>query len=614
MEIINYRTVKVYTFLELKDVLEGSNGFEYIYIVNNIVIEGNVVINKKKVIIDGIYNNIRYKLSGMNSCEDSDTFVVDSGDKEIEFRNVDVVYTNTYGLVNVIEKNKIYNVLVIFNNVYFMGTKLVINPYGSVKITDCIIKMMEINSVLPQEVCYIKNVIIGGSSNITCENCSGPVFLFRSDTIGPSIIFLCKCNVVITSDTNAFMNGSNRVNFTLLHDSYVNIITCNGFAGYTIHGANNVLIEQRAKLVFIENDHKRIPMWSVFGSFTMKKDSSLEVINSYNKTPSDNYNIHFKGQRCKLILDDPKCVKFYTKNANVLYSNNEMEFEIKCSRFNFWINAKDIDVAGDINDLPDYYWFKDDGLFEVAGTISSGDTVVLSHNLIDGVGCDISNFSFQSKKCFSIGNNFINVHPINDSINKICGHTISNGSVIIKFNDVKDIVYSDSSGYFEYNCSSIISDGTDVEIISNDPNGFIFGSRIVNSPYAGELSIMEISEVFDFSLIPLESSIFPRNKSFIIKVIDSRVVKDSWSLVAYLLEDFSSQLGFCLNDALIFKKFDNEIVILSNEEKVIYNSSDGGDVNVIEWSNDRGLLLDLSNSYMEINEEYFASIVFKLRG
>lgn len=617
MEIIDSKTVKIYTSLELKEILENDNTYEYIYIANNITLQEPITINqnKTKITINGTYDNIKYKLTGMNSNESTDTIIINSNNKEINFKNIQIEYTNTYGLIYVQENKTNKNVILIYDNVNFTGTKLALNTYGTTKIIDSTIKMEETNTIIPQEVCKSHNIIIGGTTNITSTNASGPVFSFRSDTIGPSLIFLCRSNVTITSDNNALMNGTSRLNFTILHDTFVNIITCNGFAAYTIHGANNVLIEERASLLFIENNHKRIPMWSIFGNFTMKKDSSLEVINSYASTPSDNYNIHFKGQNQSLILEDPKSVKFYTKNANVIYTNNEISFQIKCSRFNLWNNAKALAEAGDINDLPDYFWYKEKSLLEISGKITSTTTNIEKHNLTEfelSNLSDISNFSFQNKKVFSIGNNLINVHPINNTLKKISGHSVSNSSVIIKYNDISEIIYSDTNGLFEYDYVDDILDDTKIEITTNDPNGFIYGTRIIKSPYEGELSLMDSTNVFEFNLVPIESYIFPKNKSLIIKVVDSRVNKTNWKILASIEKNFTSQLGYIVENALVFKKFNDEIITLSINPQIVYTKTGSDEVTIIEWSVEKGPLLDLTNKYLEVNEEYFTCINFKL--
>lgn len=51
-------------------------------------------------------------------------------------------------------------------------------------------------------------------------------------------------------------------------------------------------------LYLLKKKHRTIPMWGIFGTLTGKEDSELQLINLYNNTPSDNYNIHFKGTDC----------------------------------------------------------------------------------------------------------------------------------------------------------------------------------------------------------------------------------------------------------------------------------------------------------------------------
>lgn len=94
------------------------------------------------------------------------------------------------------------------------------------------------------------------------------------------------------------MSGTNKLNFTILHDTKVHLMTGNGFSSVSNYGANNVLIDERDSSIFIEKKYRTIPMWGIFGTLTVKEDSELQLINLYNNTPSDNYNIHFKGTDC----------------------------------------------------------------------------------------------------------------------------------------------------------------------------------------------------------------------------------------------------------------------------------------------------------------------------
>ena len=613
MKIINNKKIVINTSDELKEILENDNSYEYIYLENDITLTSGINNNKEKVIIDGTYNNIRSKLTGIISTSLDDTIVMNSKNS-IEIRNIDIEYTNTYGVVysNV-------NAIIIFKNVNFNGTQLSYNPYGSTKIEDSIINIKTMNEVAGEEVCESDRVIIGGKTNIS-SNATKPLFTFKNNTTSPSVIFLCRSDIIISNETGAFMNGTNKLNFTILHDTSVSMVTGNGFAEYTVCGANNVLIEERAKLSFIENKHQRIPMWSIFGNLTVKEGASLEVINSYESTPSDNYNIHFKGSSCNFILDNPASVVFYTKNANVIYTNEPLNFSFKCSRLNFWSSASSFATAGGIDNLPDYFWYKENDLMVLEGILTSSLTSITKMNLTNAELSklsDIGNFSFLSRKQFSIGTNIFNVHPINNTTKKISGHAISFCDVLIKYSSISTIVQADENGLFEYSFSSDIPDNTEVEITANLPGSFLYGTRRISTPYNGELSFIGLTSFFVFSLNPISinPTILPKSKDLIIKVVDSRLTSTDWKLYASINKPATSQMGYVLNDALIFKKLDDEIVVLNENLQLVFNgTSRVGDIELLDitFSREKGPLLDLSNNALEINEEYFSSINFKL--
>lgn len=620
MEIIDSQSVKIFTSQDLKEALENDNGYLNIYLANDITLESGITLNsnKEKIIIDGTKDN-KYTLTGMNSVEVTDTIIATSSNKEIVVRNMNISYTNTYGVVYVPLDTNYAGILTTYDSINFNGTRLTYNPYGKVKIVDSYITIEETNGVASLEVCVGNYVIIGGKTTVTSSSTNSSLFYFRNN-LSPSIVFLCQSDVSLSTDTREFMTGTNRLNFTILHDTKVNIVTANGFISNPVYGTNNVLIDERATLVLIQKAHQRIPMWSVFGNFMMKKGSNLEIINSYENTPADNYNLHFKGSSCKLILDNPNSVVMYSKNANIFYANNQVEYQIKCKRINLWSNSKTLTSAGDINDLPLYSWYKDDGLIEINGTFDSTTTSITSHNLTEEELTnlpELSNFLFQSKKQLSIGDAVINVHPINASKNKISGHTTSMADVLIKYNDVSQIVAADSDGLFEYSITDAITDGTEIEIISNVSSSFIYGTRKITSPFEGELSIINATKVFTFSLVPLATSptIFPKTNDLTINVVDSRTTSSNWKIYAYIKRPPTSQAGYVLNDALIFKNFEDVNVVLDENPKVVFNGVDSGGVvenNIINWSKEKGPLLDLTNEFLEANEEYFVEIYFIL--
>ena len=579
MNKISDKKVSVSTSNELKEILENDNSYEYIYLDSDITLESGITIkfNKTKITIDGTYLNTLHTLTGMNSSDINDTIVGSDFTTEIKLKNIKIINANIYGIICVPESSSHDKIVITYDNIIFNGTQLSFNPYGTVKITNSIINIEDTNEIKCQEVCEAERVIIGGKTNISSSSTHYQLFSFKSDSINPSIIFLCKSNVILSTDSRELITGTSRLNFTILHDTSVHLTTGNGFSSLPGYGAYNVLIDERASFIFIEKSHQRIPMWVIYGSLTMKEGSELQIINSYDNTPSDNYNIHFKGTDCKLNLYNPKNFTIYTKNSNVIYTDNPLTFNISCSRINMWQDSTILKDAGNINNLPDYSWYKDNGLLKIEGTITSSMTAITSYNITASELknlSDIGNFKFQNRKQFSIGNTLMNIHPINSNKDTISGHTNSFADVLIKYNSISEIVSADVNGFFTYTTKSSITENTKIEIVANVAGSFIYGTRIITTPFTGELTLLDVNPSISFSNLPINKTlIFPKASALVTKIIDSRLNSSDWKLYAYLNNQLTSIEGFTLDNALVFKKFDNEIVTLTTNPTLVYTGS-----------------------------------------
>ena len=621
MNIINRKTVSVSTSNELKEALENNNGYEYIYLESDITLKSGISINsnKKKIIIDGTYLNTMHTLTGMDSSLETDTISTTALTKEVKIINMKIINSNIYGIIYVPLDDSYEEITTIYDNIIFNGTQLSFNPYGTVKITNSTITIEDTNGISSQEVCDAERVIIGGKTNISSSATSYPLFSFKSDSTNPSIIFLCKSNIIMSTDARELMTGTNKLNFTILHDTKVHLTTGNGFAPLPGYGANNVLIDERASFIFIEKSHQRVPMWVIYGNLTMKEDSELQVINSYDNTPSDNYNIHFKGTDCKLNLYNPKNLTMYTKNSNVIYTDNSLTFNINCSRINMWPDSTQLSAAGDINNLPNYSWYKSNSLLQIDGIMTSSMTAITHHNITTSELAklpDIGNFTFQNRKQLSIGTTNMNIHPINSTKNTISGHTDSFADVLIKYNGSSEIVNADDDGLFEYNITSSITDNTTIELTANVSGSFIYGTRTITTPFTGELSLLDVNQSIDFSNIPINDTyIFPKTSELKTKIVDSRLNSSDWKLYAYIDNPLTSSNGFILENALVFKKFNNEVIILNSNPTLVYTGENNGGIvsfKELNWSTEKGPLLDLTNDALEVNEEYFSTINFSI--
>ena len=610
MQIINDTTVVVNDNDELKSVLSENNTYNYIYLGNNIEANSGFIINsnKSKVIIDGTYNGVKYTYTNYLTLEE-EVIKASTGNKKIILQNMNIELSNPYGVIYVPSHPNYSNVLVEYKNINFNGIELSCNYYGLTKITDSVITVKDTNNVNAQRVCNSNRIIIGGNTSITSNSTSNQVFFFN-DVIPSYVKIVPNSKVNITTDKE-FMNGTNRLDLIVGHGSEFLLTTGNGFAITTTHGARNVTVEEMASFTFIEKNHQRVPMWVVFGDFVVKTGASLSVLNTYMNTPSDNYNIYFKGNNQNFILDNPKYVNIYTKNANIFYTNNPVNFDFKFSRINMWIYALDYNLACNIDDEPAYFFSKNNYLSEVKGVFDKDTTTITSHNLVDS---DLTNFSFQNKKIFTLGLLKINVHPLNSSVNTISGHTIKDTNLKIEYDDKSYSATSDENGYFEVNIGSNIIDNKRIKITSV-LNG-IFNERIVTTPFQGELTLLKVTEniPFDVDNITTNPIIIPKKNSTIVTIVDSRQVSTKWKLYVNYVNPMIEKSGKVLLDSLFFKKFNNDSIDLKTEKKLIFEASDnGGNVSVsnVTFSPDKGLYLKPSSSLYE-DEDYSTLIIWSV--
>ena len=528
---------------------------------------------------------------------------------------MNIVSSHSYGVVYVTSHPNYTNVVVEYNNINFSGIELSQNYYGTTKIVNSIIDVKDTNGVSAQRLCDSNRIIVGGTSTITSNSTTNTV-IFLNDVIPSSFKIMPNSKVSVTTDKE-FMNGTNKLDLIVGHGAEFLLTTGNGFAITTTHGARNVLIEEMANFTFIEKSHQRVPMWNVFGDFIVKEGANVSILNTYMTTPTDNYNIYFKGTDQNFILDNPKYVNIYTKNANVVYTNNPVNFSFKFTRINMWIYALDYTSACTIDDVPAFYWYKEENLAKISGVLDKTTTTISSHNFTDTELTslsDINNFSFQDRKILTIGLLKINVHPILNSTNSISGHTIPYANIKIEYDNKNLTTTADENGLFDVNIDSSISDDTKVKITSCLNS--CFTERKVTVPFMGELTLLKATENIPFSMTPSSTNplILPKKNKTVVTVIDSRVNSTKWKLYLNSINPMIESAGKVLIDSLFFKKFDNEEIAIKTNKKLIYESSDNGGnvtVNNVTFSVDKGLFLKPSDNLYE-DEDYSTLIVWSV--
>ena len=615
MQIINDNTVVVNNSEELKQVLSETNDYTYVFFGSDITLTSGFTINSNKteIVIDGTYNNNKYTYTN-NLTESTDVINANKQNKKIVLKNMNIISSHTYGVVYVPSHPNYNDLVVEYNNINFSGVELSCNYYGTTKINDSMISGVDTNNVTVKKICDSNRIIIGGNTTITSNSTVDPVFFFN-DVIPSYIKIIPNSHVNITTNEE-LMNGTNKLDLIVGHGSEFLLTTGNGFSITTTHGARNVLIEEMANFTFIEKSHQRIPMWSIFGNLTVKEGASFSVINTYMKTPSDNYNIYFKGSNQKIIFDNPKYINIYTKNANVMYTNNPVNFSFKFSRINMWIYALDYLDACTLDDTPAFYWYKEKNPVEITGTFDKNTTTITSHNFTESELnslTDINSFSFQNIKILTIGMLKINIHPINNSINTISGHTIPYSAVLIEYDTKRLTTTANEEGLFEIDIDSAVPDNTRVKITSC-LNG-CYTERKVNIPFNGELTLLKTTENIPFSTIPVSYNpiILHKKNMTEIRVVDSRINSTKWKLYINYVNPMTSG-DKVLIDSLKFKKFDNELINLTTNKQLVYESnSNNGNVEVsnITFSTDKGLMI-IPNKNLLMDEDYCTLIIWSI--
>ena len=278
-----------------------------------------------------------------------------------------------------------------------------------------------------------------------------------------------------------------------------------------------------------------------------------------------------------------------------------------------WIYALDYTSACTLADTPAFYWYKEKYPVEMIGVLNKDSTTISSHNFTEtelNSLPDINNFSFQNIKILTIGMLKINVHPITDTTDAISGHTIPYSNIKIEYNDKSLTATADENGLFETKIDSSILNNTRIKITSCLNSSF--AERKVTTPFAGELTLLKVSENIPFNIVPSSTNptILSKKNKTVITVVDSRINSSNWKLYINFINPMIEEKGKVLIDSLFFKKFDNEEILLKTNKKLVYESLDsGGNVSVsnVTFSTDKGLFLKPSKDLLE--EEDYSTIV-----
>ena len=621
MTIIDKNTVVVYTSEELKTVLSETNDYNYVYFGANITLTSGIIISSTKtnITIDGTYNDIKYTYTDMRSTGTGDTISARSANiKKVTVKNMTVIGSNYYGIIFVPEDNNLENIVIEYNNLTYTGPQITFHPTGLSRYIDCNITIIT-SYVTANEVAECNRIEIGGTTIINHEASSNSSFWYRG-RITPYFKILKNANVTIKSTNRELFYGPTNLELSVLESAKFYLTTALGVS-YGTYSTSSVLIDKDAYFKITQTKQNgSYPTWYTNGPFVMNENSSLIMINDYASINTSNYNICFRTTSASLTLNNPKELILYNSKANTIRSEQSIKFNLTYNRINLWTTAGKIDIAGSLEDIPTYSWYKEINTSNVTGTISSSTTTITTNDYTEEELTklpNLSNFKLTESKAISIGHMPLTIYPVTDETTILKGYTTKLSEIKISYLTNETIVTANDEGYFELSIQDPLPIGTEITYLANIKNSFIYQSKTITIIYTGELTLSSVPLNIKFKLEPFSTNpiLCPSEDKITITVTDTRVESTNWRLLAKINRDLTSENGYTLPNSAVYISDSNEIIPLSQSETLVYtgeNNNGTPKTTIITWDNDKGIVLRIANEYLENKEKYLAIITWIL--
>lgn len=619
MTIINDSIVVIFSYDELKNVLENSNNYNYVYIGENITLTSGIKINSSKVnlTIDGYYNNSIHELIDQKKLGSSDgIYVSNPNTLNVTVKNLNITGYNYYGIIFVPDNSSYRNITIEYNNINYTGPQLSFNPHGLTRFIDSVITIKD-NYASGNEIAECNRIEIGGFTTINHLSTSNSSFWFRNSN--PSFTILKNSVVHFTSKYRELIYGVTNLEFKIEENSEFYLTSYSGF-GYGTYGSGNTLIDENSSLYITQtNNNRSYASWYSYGMITLNKGASLTMYNTSN-TNASNYNIYFMGNNSGITLNNPEKVVLCNKSSNIFNSQNLSTFNFTFNRINLFNTLIDLLKNISIDTLPTYSWYKENNLSNISGTFNSSTTNISQNDFtLDELKNlpDLSNFSFQNKKILSIGLFPFILSPITDSDTTFHGVTESNASILIEYDSKNVVVNADENGNFDYNFDNALPIGTNIKFTTKTYEDALYYTKIVQIVYSGEIVIESATKHFQFELYAISNDpvLCPRQNYLSVVVADSRVKGTDWELYASIDEELTSSDGKKLNGSLVFVDENDNITTLSSTPTLVYTGFSNEGITtktIVDFEEDKGILLKVVTP-LENNVYYQSKIIWTIK-
>lgn len=618
MTIINDTTVAISTYDELKEVISGTNNYNYIYLAANITLTGGIAISssKQQLTIDGTYNGTTYEYIDQKRAGTTDTIYLSSANtKTVTVKNIKITGYNYYGVIYVPESTSYQNTIIEYNNITYLGPQISYNPSGTTRFISSNITIQE-NYSSGNEVAECNKIEIGGTTTIIHKSTGNSAFWFRNSN--PALTILKDAKVIFESLSRELFYGPTNLEFTIEENANFQVTTYNGLA-YGTNGTGTTTIKENATFNLKKTNYSgSYATWYSYGSISITTDATLIIINNYPGITTSNYNISFQGSNQNFIINNPKKILLYNTTANIINNSNTTNFQFTYNRINLFNKSISLTENITTQNLPTYSWYKT-SLSEVTGTITNSKTTITTNNYTEAELSSLpalTNFELHNKQVLSMGTILLCISPLTDKDTQLTGITEANSSVLIEYDNITSTVIADENGNFSYSYSDTLPIGTQIKLTAKSPSDLIYTTKVIEIVYSGELSLDSAPKYISFIPTAFQTNpvLCPKSTALNIIVTDSRVYSSNWKLYATISNDLTSSDGKVLEKALVFLDDTGEIIPLSTTPMLVYtgeNNNGTTKITTVSWQVKEGIILQVLVP-LEINVEYKANIIWNL--
>jgi len=638
MTLLDENTRMVINSAELKDAVEDMD-VDYIYIGANINLDRGITIpsSKQRLTFDGLYDGVTYTFTDMDNISLVNTLGIRTQSNIIlTFKNMVMVGHNYYGIPYVAGDAWPFidnvNVSVIYDHVTYNGPQIAYNPDGLSRIVNCDITISYPRvPARAQEVGEVNRVEFEGVNTINHRSMNNAVFWFRGSTVGTAYLRVLSNAQVIINTNNYFMfnmvpltaTTQNPVRYEILPLGSLTINSDHGISLNSNHRVSSFLVDANGSFNYIQGRANGTNS-SLYanGDFIVSEGASVYMQADFTAAqPLINF---ITGTiPAQLSVNNPKSFVLYdSTNAPItLASSATRNFILRGGQINYWDIATPFPEAGEIGDSPKDQWFRSDwSYFDFTGNITSMQTNVTGTSLTPEEQDDlppIGNLVFGSARVISIGDLPIVADPAIDNGRPITGVTEPGADLLITYT-IESVDYSfeakaDENGRFISNPLMSIPAGIEVTVKANIP--FLITTIKLLVAITGDITIEDAPEYITIMIPPISKNpvILPRREpEEPVIIVDTRVYGTQWKLFASITGPLKTESGETLENAVIFKNDDGDIVELSNVPFLVYTGESSAGTTNVFWSKERGILVRV-NEPIRSGVEYSTHLVWELQ-